>query len=277
MNFSRIIQFADKAIKFKITSAEILQAVDVHFAHCMVEEGDVICEYQVGSENEAAFSIHKDGQAFASNFNREQILFHLMQDGLTALNGAATSHLIFHAAGLAFQKRGLLLCGQSGSGKSTLAAWLVSKGFQYLSDEVMALPLSGGAAHGFSRSLVLKPGSATIWERWLTNENNAEVLKMNDGSVWIAPTLLNLSSVCKQMKTQVIIFPTYAAEAEFNVESLRPAGTLFMLMQCLVNARNFDEHGLKSVKELAQNVSAYQLVYSNIEQASEWIQRTLLH
>src|SRR5436190_21414781 len=140
MNHSRIIQFADHAIKFNTTSLEILEAVDVHFAHCRGEDQTIVSEYQVEGSQEAGFSTQKDGVLFASDLTVEQVLFYLMQDGLTTLNGESKTNLIFHAAALSYQERGLLLCGKSGSGKSTLAAWLTSKGYQYLTDEVIAYP-----------------------------------------------------------------------------------------------------------------------------------------
>jgi hypothetical protein len=98
MNHYRIIQFADNAIKFNIQSPEILEAVDIHFAHCIGEDKSVIAEYQVEAKEEAKFSIQKDGKDFASNLNMEQVLFHLMQDGLTMLNGESKTNLVFHAA-----------------------------------------------------------------------------------------------------------------------------------------------------------------------------------
>jgi hypothetical protein len=275
MNHSRIIQFADHAIKFNIASPEILGAVDVHFAHCLGGEQNVISEYQVEAGREAGFSIQKNGESFISNLTIGQTLFHLMQDGLTVLNGESTTSLIFHAAALSFGERGLLLCGKSGSGKSTLAAWLTSNGYQYLTDEVTAYPLAGGEVSGFSRSLVLKSASSVIWQRWLDGADEDSHLKMSDGSIWITPTMLNSQGVRAGVEPHVILFPTYSAESTFETERLTPASTLFMLLQCLVNARNFSDHGLAATKELSQKVSAYRFTYSNIEQASEWIQQTI--
>ena len=277
MTYSRIIQFADNDIKFNIQSPEILEVVDVHFAHCMGEEQNVIAEYQVEAKEEAKFSIQKDSKEFASNLTNEQVLFHLMQDGLTTLNGESKTNLVFHSAALAHHERGLLLCGKSGSGKSTLAAWLTSQGYQYLSDEVIALPFSGEEVSGFCRSLVLKRGSEMVWKRWHASlgTESKDFLKMEDGSAWVTPTFLNPSAVRASVKPHVILFPTYNTEADFKAESLSPANTLFMLLQCLVNARNFDDYGVAAAKKLSQKVSAYQMIYSDIEQASEWIQKTI--
>lgn len=276
MNHSRIIHFADSAIKINIASPEILEAVDVHFAHCIGEDKDVIGEYQVEVEEEAGFSIQKDGEIFMSDLTSEQVLFHLMQDGLTVLNGESKTNLVFHAAALAHQDRGLLLCGKSGSGKSTLTAWLVANGFQYLTDEVISYPIEGEEISGFCRSLVLKKGSAFIWQQRLKKSKTNKFLQFKDGSVWLPPALLNPSAVRKKVKPEIIIFPNYVRGADFQVERLTSANTLFGLLQILVNARNFPDHGMAVAARLAQQTAAYRLVYSDIEIATQWIQKTLI-
>lgn len=275
MDHSRIIQFADHAIKFNIASPEILEAVDVHFAHCLGANQTFLSEYQVEGNQEAGFFIQKDGVLFASDLTVEQVLFYLMQDGLIMLNGESKTSLIFHAAALSYQERGLLLCGKSGSGKSTLAAWLTSNGYQYLTDEVTSYSLAGDEVGGFCRSLVLKSASSVIWQRWLNGADESSYLKMSDGSAWITPTLLNPNAVQAHVMPHLILFPTYSAVAAFETERLTPAATLFMLLQSLVNARNFSDLGMAAAGNLSQQVSAYRFTYSNIEQASEWIQQTI--
>jgi len=268
------IQFAGHSIKFEIDSPSLLEAVDMHFAHCLGGDENFIAEYQVRAESDS-FSILRDGQEFQSNINFERVLFQLMQDGLAKLNGEPKTELIFHAAALAQHERGLLLCGRSGSGKSTLAAWLTASGYQYLTDEVIAYPTAGGEVSGFCRSLVLKRGSSVIWDRWLADADPRGYLRLEDGSVWIPPTLLNPSAVRQSVTPHLLLFPTYSKQAEFTAERLSLAGTVFMLMQCFVNARNFPDHGMAAVKEFSKSVIAYRLTYSDIDQASAWIQETL--
>ena len=113
---SRSIRFAENAIQVEAADSQILSALDSHLVHCLGEGKSLVAQYQVQAGEEAdKFSILRDGEDFQSNIKFEQVLFHLMQDGLTQLNGEPKSHLIFHAAGLAYQERGLLLCGKSGS------------------------------------------------------------------------------------------------------------------------------------------------------------------
>jgi hypothetical protein len=272
---TRFIQFADHSVKFESDSPDLLESVDIHFAHCLGGNENLVGEYQVKSAAESKFNILRDGEEYQSDLTMERVLFNLMQDGLTKLNGAAETNMIFHAAGLALDDRGLWLCGRSGSGKTTLTAWLTASGFQYLSDEVLAYPPAGGEARGFCRSLVLKKGSSAVWERWLEKDDSNAVLKMEDGSAWIPPTVLNPAAVRERAEPGLVIFPTYKEKSEFEIEKLTMAGTVFHLMQSLVNARNFSDHGMGGVKTLAQKVSAYKLTYSDIDQAEAWIRKTL--
>lgn len=277
----RFVHFADNTIKFDIESPHLLAVVDAHFAHCFGGNENIVAEYQIrmmkdtASSGDSLFFISKDGDEIFSKLSFEQVLFHLMQDGLTQLNGASATQLIFHTAALAHQDSGLLLCGKSGSGKSTLAAQLVANGFQYLTDEVVSLPVTGEEISGFCRSLVLKKGSAFIWQKLLKDSKPNELLEFKDGNAWVTPTLFNSAAVQSEAMPRIIIFPTYNAESDFQIQRLTSANTLFRLMQTLVNARNFSDHGLAATTQLASRVVAYGLTYSNVVTAAQWIQETI--
>jgi hypothetical protein len=271
----RLVHFAGNTIYLGIDHAGILAAVDTHFKNCLGENGPVIADYKITTLNDTEFSVSLDGSDLFSRLNFEHVLFYLMQDGLTQLNGTASMELVFHAAALAHLDRGLILCGQSGSGKSSLTAWLTASGLQYLTDEVISLPVSGDEIRGFCRSMILKRGSAFIWQHWLANKESDGFLHFNDGTAWVTPTLLNAASVRGRVKPRVIIFPRYVAGALFQVQRLTSANTLFQLLQCLVNARNFPDHGMSAATRLARQVSAYRLTYSDIETATQWIQQTI--
>ena len=188
---SLLVHFAGNTITFDSDHAGLTKAINTHFKNCIGPNGPIIANYKITALNDIEFSISRNGGDLFSNINFEQVLFHFMQDGLTQLNGASTTELVFHAGALARDDRGLILCGKSGSGKSTLTARLMADGgFQYLSDEVISYPLDGGEISGFCRSLVLKKGSAFLWQRWLNHVEADELFQFNDGSVWVPPTLL---------------------------------------------------------------------------------------
>jgi hypothetical protein len=271
-----LVQFAGSTIRFDTAHPGLLTAINTHFQYCLTDRGEVIAAYQIASASDAGLSIAREGEVSPRTFDFEAALRHLMQDGLTQLNGASKTHLIFHAAALADADRGVILCGKSGCGKSTLAAGMVAGGFQYLTDEVIALPNEGiGNISGFCRSLVLKQGSDFIWQRLGLDPAAAGFLLFKDGGAWIAPALLNPSAPRSQVSPRLLLFVRYAPGAPLNAEPLTSARALFRLLQSLVNSRNFPDGGMAAAARLARQVPAFALTYSSIDSAGEWIQQQI--
>lgn len=268
----RLVQFGGNCVSFRSDSPAIFSALATHFRHCSVETGHVIAHYHITAITETRFSVSVDGSVLYPELTFEQVLWNLMQDGLIRLNGGCSTGAVFHAAALENAGEGIILCGQSGSGKSSLAAWLLATGFRYLTDEVITYSAETGQMSGLARSLVLKRGSAFIWQRWLGADEREGLLCFADGSAWTDPCLLNGAGICPFATPCLLVFPHYAPEASFRVTQLTQAEALFRLMQTLVNARNLPNAGLGAAASLARQVTAYSLEYSDLESASAWIQ-----
>jgi hypothetical protein len=268
------VHFAGNTVRFSSDNAGILETLQIHLKYCRGEDGPVVADYGITTAGASDFSVTLNGNDLFLNLIFERVIWHLMQDILYRLNGAAQTGIVFHAAALSYQDDGLILCGRSGSGKSSLAAWLVANGWGYLTDEVILLPLNDREISGFCRSIVLKSKSSFIWQRW-SEERSAGLLQFEDGSAWVSPTLLNADAIQARIKPRVLIFPRYSPKAQFTVQPLTTADALFRLLQCLVNARNFSDGGLTATTRLASQVTAYSLTYSDVEGATRWIEQTL--
>lgn len=267
-----LVHFAGSSLHFKTRHPDLLSALETHFRHCLGSGGGVLAEYEITPAADGQFAIARDGSQILTQADLPRALAQLMQDGLTQLNGASHTHLVFHAAALAFQEQGLVLCGRTGSGKSTLAAGLVAGGFQYLTDEVIAWPAQGeDQISGFCRSIALKRGSRFIWERWGDQQPVQGLLCLNDGGAWIASTLLNPAAVRASAAPRLLLFPRFAAESPLQAEPLTSGEALFQLLQCLVNARNFADGGMEAAARLARSAPAFRLAYSNWEDVHQWI------
>lgn len=86
-----------------------------------------------------------------------------LTQALTAVNQLSVERcplLAFHAAVLTRHGGSLVVPGRSGSGKSTLAAALVRRGWDYVSDEALALDWTTGVLVAYPRPLALSPWSA---------------------------------------------------------------------------------------------------------------------
>ncbi|GAB4455668.1 MAG: hypothetical protein Kow0070_04360 [Anaerolineales bacterium] len=266
------IHFAGNTIRFTCAHPQAHKAIEIHLAHCLGKSGAIIATCELTAVDNDLVSISVNGSELLSKINFGQAMHFLMQDSLARLNGASASHLVFHAAALAHHQQGVILCGRSGSGKSTLAARLTAAGMQYLTDEVISLALDEKEIGGFCRSIVLKPGSAFLWQNLAAD---SRILHLDDNSAWVPPTLLNPAAICSNALPNVLLFPQYTHGASFNVQRLTPAEALFRLLQCLVNARNFPDGGISAAARLARGTVAYALEYSDLEFAVQWITQTV--
>ncbi|GAB4459526.1 MAG: hypothetical protein OHK0041_24030 [Anaerolineales bacterium] len=265
------IHFAGSTMRFTC-APQARQIIEMHLAHCLGKSGAIIAACELTAVENDHVSISVNGSELLSKIHLGQAMHFLMQDSLARLNGASASHLVFHAAALAHHEQGVILCGRSGSGKSTLAARLTAAGMQYLTDEVISLAVNEKEIGGFCRSIVLKPGSAFLWQNLAADSH---ILHLDDNSAWVPPTLLNPSAVCFKALPSVLLFPQYTPGAPFHAQRLTPAEALFRLLQGLVNARNFPDGGISAAARLARGTAAYTLEYSDLEFAAQWITQTV--
>jgi hypothetical protein len=158
-----LVHFAGSRIRFDTPHPGLLTAIHTHFRHCLTEGGDVIASYQVASAADSDFSITRDGSELPSRLSFEAALRHLMQDGLTQLNGASKTHLIFHAAALADADRGVLRQRAAVESQPLPPAW--RRRFSASDRRRHRAAERRRERSAACRSLVLKKGSDFIWQR----------------------------------------------------------------------------------------------------------------
>ncbi|MDM8529236.1 hypothetical protein QUF58_13655 [Anaerolineales bacterium HSG24] len=184
--------------------------------------------------------------------------------------------LFFHSAGLSWQGRGILLPGASGAGKTTLTAWLVSRGFQYLSDEFIFIAPNSHTMQAFTRPLNLKLPARPVLKSVLDYEGHADQILTDFHADLVPPALLGCAKPGGTPPLKLILFPGYGAQAdEFSWQELSKAQTGLQLMQTVINARNLPQHGFFQVTRLAKTVPAIKLRYGSFDQLGQQIERYL--
>ncbi len=273
------VSFGGHTLRVASDSPQILQAFQTHLRHCPAQADSApIAEFQVNAV-ETGFNISVDGGVLFPRLNFDFTLQTLLTEVISRLVAVCERGLVIHAAALAQDGNAVILSAQGGSGKSTLAAWLTADGFQYLTDEVIEIPLESAStslsANTFPRSVFLKSGSAFVWQKRLSQTNSPNFLRFSDDAAWIDPQLFNPMPPAAQSTPRLLVFPRYAADSPLQPQKLTTGETLFRVLQNVTNARNLPRHGLDAATRLAQQVTAYNLVYSNLEQASEWVKEKL--
>jgi len=174
--------------------------------------------------------------------------------------------LLFHAGGLCRQGKGLLLPGTMGVGKTTLTAWLLSRGFDYLTDELVFVPQGAETIRPFPRPLNLKRPARSLFEHQLDFDGQNNQILSAGSTDLIPPTLFSPSTTLGEPQLCLIIFPHYQVDGEFELQQLSKAQVGLELMQCLINARNLPDHGFPEITRLARAVPAYKMTYANFAQ-----------
>jgi hypothetical protein len=187
-----------------------------------------------------------------------EIIYHLIENN--------SRELLIHAACLRRGELGILLPGASGSGKSTISAWLLSRGFQYLTDELVGINTETFEIDAFTRPLNIKHGGMHAIQSTFGSDFGAGETLEGNISHLVPHRLFSPVFEGSTTRVQVVVFPHYSSSADFSLERLSTAKTALLLMQTFVNARNHAEHGFHQMTSFARTVQGFTLEYSGFSQ-----------
>lgn len=266
----RLISYAGSTVAIAYDDA-VSELIDFLFRHAPTAEG---------SEPAVSYRLpHPDDQGNLSLYRGQAPIYHgdsipalaerLMGDVCHELAERSQGGLLFHAGGLAWQGRGILLPGGISAGKTTLTAWLTARGLDYLSDELIFFARGSERLTPFTRPLNLKHTSRPALQSVLNFEAPADQILRHARFDLVSATLLNPESRPGEPPLDLILFPRYEAGAPFELRHLTGGQTGLALMECLVNARNLPEYGFPEVVRLARGAPGYILRYSHFDQIEE--------
>ena len=189
----------------------------------------------------------------------------LEQNTLHQLVDKNTTGLALHAAAVNSGDHGVVIPGISGAGKSTMAFWLTAKGFNYLTDELVNVPLGTSLIEGFIRPIHIKMyDDCLVRDEFDIEREDPRILK-NKAVSMISRRLLNLEHFNARPKIKVFLFPNATAQKKNRIEKLSKAEAALKLVECLVNGRNLENHGFDEILRMAKQVPAYNLYYSDFD------------
>jgi LicD family/Glycosyl transferase family 2 len=213
---------------------------------------------EVGSNR---YSVRFDQRAVGEGYGIPELLDVLLEEVVRSLIFELDTAVALHGASIAWQGKSVLIPGPTGAGKTSLTGWFAAMDFEFLSDELVILPGGGRTTLSFPRPLLAKPGAE-------------ELLALLKGRARFVPTGANTLIGFDQpsphgnqvRQAGLMIFPNFVAGSPLEFVSVSPAQSGMKLMQCNLNARNLDDHGLRSLTAFARNVPALDLIYGGYEQ-----------
>ena len=179
----------------------------------------------------------------------------------------------FHAAAVRRAERTILLPGVSGDGKSTLVAYLASRGFTYLSDDLIAMAATDWSLRPLPTCLSIKSGSWSILEALYPQLANSPTVQCHGRAVrYVEPTETSDSAGAPS----VILFPRYAKDGGDHLGSLTPLQTMTRLLKANTDLNMpATEAKVAEFLRFVETTPAYELSYSDLPSALNAIERLL--
>ena len=181
----------------------------------------------------------------------------------------ASRVVALHAAAVSKNDFAVAMPARWGSGKTTLALELVSRGWSYLSDDLVPLDLESGRVQTFRKPIGIK--DPAMWGTWSSRWSVPTWLPVPTGPFLVPASVFPPdSSGTPILKT--FVFPRFSNEDEARLSELSPARAAALAAQ---NAHRIDPAITAGLARLCRTVPAYEVIYGSSEEAMGFLDYVL--
>ncbi len=218
-----------------------------------------------------------DGEELFTGRRRAELLPYLEWGINWRVIARRREFLQLHAAVLSHGGRAVLLVGDSGVGKSTLAAGLISRGWEYLSDEFALIHPETLRVHPFPKALCVKKGSFDVVTRLgLPLWRRGHYVKAFKGPVGYVRTAdLGTRVATEARPIQFVVFPAYAAGSKPRLHSVARGSAAFMLAANAFNRNVYSERTVSILSRVVREARCVRLETGDLEDTCVLIESEL--
>ena len=266
-----LLQFCHQIAAIHCPDSELAEALTGYFRHHLVTTASsplVVYKIIPPSAASASWRVQRGEQISFTTSERRYLFAYLAYEVVAYLVNHSPDYVVLHAAGLARAEGGAIFCAPSGSGKSTLTTWLVAAGWAFLSDEMVAISALDGQMYGLAIPIVLQETAIFQAQPWFSPQSWP--YKLPDVT-WLDPMSIRPQVLPASVQPYRLIFPHYTSQTAFRVQPLSAAAATFRLWPRIINYNTWPDKGLALAKKLAQQIPAYQVIYPDLSQLTEWL------
>jgi hypothetical protein len=216
----------------------------------------------VAEGSEERFSLSGVGTP-VEGLGRADVLNYVAEHFVKALISDMSLAPVLHAGAVSRKGCAIMVAGASGAGKSSLIAWLLDRGYSYITDEICAVPGKKGAVIGLPRAVVVKSDARQAVERLAMFKGAPRILIGTN--IAIAPTDI-AAMTDRSIPCGLIILPQFMAGSRLEITPLTAGECAFRLMACNLNARNLPDGGLGAIAALSSAAPCVTLRYGDYAQ-----------
>jgi hypothetical protein len=221
----------------------------------------------ISRASDREYALSEDGVEQIRSSNPAQIIGALWQTVLQRIHPDITWLALAHGGAVARNGEAIGVCGPSGIGKSTLIGGLVSEGFDYLSDDLLALASPRGLVIPIPVPISIKPGSLGA----LTSRQPLLAEARRYQTKGVEARLLE-PSIDAWMRDPVplvkLVFPRFIASAAAELQRI----SSFAAIERLIADRIWLGYPISEEKVAAfvawiKRIPTYNVVYGNLADA----------
>lgn len=198
------------------------------------------------------YRLFGDGQMYYTHRKFSGVLPHLEWVINRRVSVRHLDYLQLHSATVSYKGQGVIFAAKSSCGKSTLAAGLISRGWQYFSDEFALIDRQTGYLEPFPKAICVKTGSFDIMrEMGLPLWRNHHYATPFKGPVgYITPADINDDVVSPPCPVKSIILPQYTPGQAPRLTKLSRAETLIEMAELAFNRHAFGESSIELLSRI---------------------------
>ena len=178
------------------------------------------------------------------------------------------THIMLHAAALAFGNTGVIFPASSGSGKTTIALALIAQGFQYLSDEVAMIDAEDLTLRPLPRGLSIRENAFHLLQS--LNRPPPSVGFYPQASSphfrYFNPTAFTHQAAEQPVPVKHVIFlDKPALSTKTHLKKIPKAQAVSQLLSCSFANRPLAEDNIAHCIKLSQKTECYVLTGDNLQ------------
>ena len=245
------------------------RAIAPLFSHLRVnaDSSDVVC--LAGKDGENGCFLVVDGQIIVERVELHVAIGAFYYTILQHLHPTARWRATIHAGAVAMNGVAAILAAPSGSGKSTLAAYLVTRDFEYLSDDLVPLRVEDNAVAPFPLPISVKPGAAPVL---------APFYPLLDATASHGSQFLvgNADFLAPARRAKALIFPRWIAGAATRFEPLSVQQALELLLADRIHfGYPIEYETFSGFVRWLHGIARHELIYSELREAEHCIRQVL--
>ncbi len=223
---------------------------------------------------ENSWTIFANDREIFPSLKDEQIGLGMLHAVRSLLYTEAQYDIAFHAAMVANDRHGIMLCAPRESGKSTLSAHLAAHDFTLISDEPALLHLDTASISSVEMPINLKESTWGILADEWPQLSDAPIHIRSDGRR--IKLLHPMRAIHAPQRLTHIVFPEYSLSSPAHIQKLSPLRALTLLNEGgMLLGKQMNKDGFEQFLELICSMPAFATRYSSLQEAEQMIRSAL--